>query len=202
MDFSTLIPWVCASLNCTTPDQLDPWTLTELYDYAQEKLRSAARSYFLFVQMDASTVLAASQGFYPLPASHVSTVFMAVNGVMIRATTVSELEALDDNWEEATPATPTRWTENALGLIMIRLYPAPAAAGALTLVYQQEAPNLTAAAPVVTMPAIMGDYLALRTLEQARMRQGDAQMLDCSKALGDVATLLEQAMADYWGTGL
>jgi hypothetical protein len=202
MDFSTLIPWVCASLNCPTTAELDPWTATELYTYATEALRKASRNFYLCLTLDATTALVAAQGFYSLPAGHILTIYMAVNGTMIRATTVAELEALDDDWENATPATPTRWTENAQGLIMVRTYPAPAAVGTLTIIYQKESPDLTAGSPVAQMPAILGDYLALRVLEQARSRQGDAQMADCAASFGGVATLIEGAMESYWGAGL
>jgi len=201
MDFSQLVPWICASLNCTTPDQLDPWTLNELYTYAEEKLRSASRRWLLILKYDATTALAAGQGFYDLPDDHVGSIFAAVNGVVIRATTVAQLEAFDDDWLDAANGTPLRWTENALGLIMIRLYPPPAAAGALALVYQAASQDLNTASPVATAPAIMGDYLSLRVLEQARLRQGDAQMLDASKAFGSMAGVLEQAFSAYYGEG-
>jgi hypothetical protein len=120
---------------------------------------------------------------------------------MLKPSTVAEMEALDDGWENAPNGTPQRWVANAQGVTYIRAYPPPAAAGALTLIYQAESPELNQSAPVVSMPTIMGDYLALKVLEQARMRQGDAQMLDCSKAFGNMAGVLEKAFSAYWGGG-
>jgi len=201
MDFSTLIPWICASLNCATPDQLDPWTVGELYNYAEEKLRVAARKFLLSVKYDTSTALAPGQAFYQLPADCMATMYAAADGVMLRPSTVAEMEALDDDWEEAANGTPARWVGNALGITYIRTYTAPANAGVLGLIYQAESPSLNATAPVIAMPTIMGDYLALRTLEQARMRQGDAQMPDCAKAFGNMAGVLEKAFDAYWGDG-
>ena len=201
MDFSTLIPWICASLNCSSVTQLDPWTLDELYNYAEEKLRVVSRKFLLSVKYSATTALVAGQPVYPLPADCMATIFAAQNGVALRPSTVAEMEAFDDDWEDAANATPTRWVGNALGITYIRAYPPPAAAGVLGLIYQAESPDLDATAPVVTMPTIMGDYLALRTLQQARLRQGDAQMLDASKAFGTMADVLEKAFAVFWGTG-
>src|ERR1035438_3838798 len=99
MDFSTLIPWVCASLNCTTPTQLDPWTLDELYTYAEEKFDVAARKFLLGVKYDNTTALVAGQALYQLPADSQTTIMAAANGVMLRPSTVAEMEALDDDWE-------------------------------------------------------------------------------------------------------
>jgi hypothetical protein len=200
MDFSTLIPWICASLNCTSVT-LDPWTLTELYNYAEEKLDVAARKFLLACKYDTSTVLATGQALYPLLPDSQATIMAAANGVMLKPSTVAEMEALDDGWESAPNGTPQRWVANAQGVTNIRAYPPPNATGVLTFIYQADSPSVTAAAPVIAMPTIMGDYLALRVLEQARLRQGDAQMLDCSKAFGNMASVIEKAFEAYWGGG-
>ena len=202
MDFSTLIPWVCASLNCASVAELDPWNLTELYSYAEEKLRMAASRYLLFTAFDQTTALVAGQASYELPASHNSTIFAAADGVKLRASTVAELEALDDNWEEAANATPDRWTDDVLGLGLIRVYPPPVADGILTLIYQQDAPTVSAASPAAVVPIPVADYLAMAVVEQARSRQGDAQMLDAAKSFASVEQIYEQAFQAYWGEGL
>jgi hypothetical protein len=200
MDFSNLIPWICASLNCSAPDQLDAWTLDELYTYAEEKLRTAARKCLLSVKY-ATTALVAGEPLYELPADDMATIFAAADGVALRPSTVAEVEALDDNWEEAANDTPVRWVANALGVTHVRTYPPPANGGVLGLIYQADSPSLNATAPAVPMPTIMGDYLALRALEQARMRQGDGQMLDASQAFGQMAAVLDKAFEAYWGNG-
>lgn len=202
MDFSTLIPWVCASLNCATVAELDPWTLTELYAYASEKLQTSASRYLLYAVADQATALVIGQPMYELPATHASTVFAAADGVKLRASTVAELEALDDDWEEAANATPERWTEDVLGLGIVRVYPPPIAAGVLTLIYQQSSPDLTAASPIASMPIPVADYLTMAVLEKARSRQGDAQMLDAAKAFASVEQIYEQSFSAYWGEGL
>src|ERR1700733_10967983 len=109
MDFSTLIPWICASLNCSSVTQLDPWTLDELYNYAEEKFCGAASKFLLLVKYSSPTALVPGQPLYPLPTDCMTTIFAAQNGVALRPSTVAEMEALDDNWGAATPATPTRW---------------------------------------------------------------------------------------------
>jgi hypothetical protein len=63
------------------------------------------------------------------------------------------------------------------------------------------AENLLTGGSAVNMPAPVGDYLAIKSLEQARMRQGDGQMLDAAQAFGMLGSIFEKAMESYWGAG-
>jgi len=200
VDFSTEIPWLCASLNCPSVAELDTWTQDELYTYAEEALRAVARKFILFAGYNTATTLTIGQAVYGLPSDHVATIYLAAAGAMLAPSNVAEMEALDDSWTTAANATPARWVGNAADMTVAGIYPPPAAPCPLTLVYQAECPDLSVASPVVAMPTIMGDYLALRVLEQARMRQGDAQMADASKAFGNMADTIESAFQAYWGS--
>ena len=201
MDWSILIPWVCTSLNSPSIAELGAWTEDELYTYAEEALSDIAGKFILLAEVDDTIALAADQGLYELPLLHIATIFAAADGIALQPSTVAEMEALDDNWEEAASGTPARWVGNALGSGFIRAYPPPSIDGALTLIYQSDSPDLTAAAAEIKMPAPVGDYLAIKTLQQARIRQGDNQMLDAADTFGILAGVYEKAFEAYWGNG-
>ena len=198
MDFSTLIPWICTSLNAPSVAELGEWSEAELYAYAEEALQNLAGRVLLLAAYDDSTAIVANQPLYELAAAHIATVFAAVDGVALKPATVAEVEALDDNWEEAASAAPTRWVGNALGQKFIRLYPPPASGTALQLIFQQQPPAVTAASPVVLMPAPLGDYMAHKALKHARARQGDGQMTDAAAAFDGLAAAYEAAARGLW----
>ncbi len=207
MDWTTLTPWLTASLNAPTVADLDPWTESELYQYAEEALHAIGARYLLMAACDTSTALVANQPLYQLPADHIDTILAAVNGVVLETATVAEMEALDDDYKSAAPADPpTRWIANEVGLDFIRLYPPPlSGGGVLALIYQQHPPNMPVPAegqPLeIKMPAPVGDYLAIQSLEQARRRQGDGQMLDAAQAFANLGSLYEKVFEAYWGSG-
>src|SRR5947209_17422899 len=115
MDFSTIIPWICASLNCPSTAELGNWTEAELYAYAEEALNNAGGKYLLVAEFDDTTAIVAGQPMYELPTEHLATVWAAVDGTALKPATTAEMEALDDLWEEAASGTAARWVGDALG---------------------------------------------------------------------------------------
>lgn len=206
MDWTSLTPWILQSLNAPTLAQLANWTETELYQYAEEALHDIGGRMLLIVQYDDSTALVQDQALYPVPAEHIVTIYVAADGATLEATTVGEMEALDDDWEEAASASaPARWIGNASGLGYIRVYPPKNGAGVLALIFQMHPPDMpvpAAGQPLeIKMPAPVGDYLAAKSLEAARRRQGDGQMLDVAQGFNNLGQIFEKAMQAYWGSG-
>jgi len=201
MNFANLMPWVCASLNCTQVSELSPWTEAELYNYAEEALHDIGGKFLLTMEYDDSIALVPDQRTYALDPMHIATVYAAADGEALKPSTVAEMEALDDAWETAMSDTPTRWIGNVLGLRFIAVYPPPAVAGVLNLIFQNHPPDITPASPTVSMPAPVGDYLTVRTLQRARTRKGEMEMADVAQALGGLASIYEQAMKSYYGEG-
>jgi len=301
VDWSTRIPFLAQSLNAPDVSSLDSWTEAELYQYAEEALHDIGGKFQLIVDYDETIALVADQALYGLPALHIATIYAAADGAMLNPSSVSEMEALDDQYEEAaSAAAPTHWVGNNLGLGFIRIYPPKNGAGVLVLVFQKHPPDLTPTAPsgggvasvtysypltgnptdahtltlagvtysilestytvpqiaaalaalaaddplcaVTDNPAVgtitirpraaggapiavsgsdgnaaaslviggaglnlpepVGDYLALKSLEQARRRQGDGQLLDAAQAFATLGQLHEKVMAAYYGAGM
>ena len=206
MDFTSLNTWLAQSLNAPSVDQLGQWSETELYQYAEEALHDVGGKYVLIAEIDASTDLVANQAMYAVPDLHIVTIYAAADGVALYPSGVAEMEALDDDWEEAASvAEPSRWIGNNLGLGIVTVYPPKNAAGILTLVFQKHPPDMpvpAAGQPLnLNIPAPIGDYIAIKALEQARLRQGDGQMLDASQAFTMLGGLYEKCCAAYWGDG-
>jgi hypothetical protein len=185
--------------------QLGNWTEAELYQYAEEALHDAGGRYVLIAGIDSTTALVANQTLYPTLPNQIATIYASAGGAMLAPSSVAEMEALDDDWEEAAAADPTRWVGNNLGEEFIAVYPPSNAAGVLTLVYQMHPPNMpvpAAGQPLdLNIPAPVGDYLAVKALAQARLRQGDGQMLDAAQAFTMLGGLYEKCFAAYWGDG-
>lgn len=201
MNFSDLEPWILTSLNCAQVSELTPWTEAELYAYAEEALHDIGGKFLLIAEYDASTNLVPGQGTYPLDPLHIATIYAAADGETLQPTTVAEMEALDDAWQAAANNTPTRWIGNVLGLAKLAVYPPPAVPGFLGLLFQKHPPDLTPQVPSVMMPAPVGDYLSMRLLEHARLRQGEMEMPDVAQALEGLAAVYEQALEAYYGRG-
>lgn len=206
MDWTTLTPWMLQSLNAPSVPELTDWTETELYQYAEEVFRDLGARYLLMAKYDDTTALASGQALYPVLGDHVTTIFCAADGVMLEPCEVEEMEAFDDDYEEAaSAAAPTKWIGNWLGLEYVRVYPPKNAAGVLIFIYQQQPPTMPLPAvgqPLeIKMPAPIGDFLTIKALEQARRRQGDGQMLDAAGAFGKLGQIYEKAIAAYWGSG-
>jgi hypothetical protein len=205
MDWSVLAPWLCASLNAPSIAELGQWTETELYRYAEEALHDIGGRYVLFAEYDDSIALVPEQALYELPTLHIATIYAAASGETLQLSSIAEMEMLDDNWEAALSDTPARAVADALGVTFIGVYPPPhIEGGVLDLIYQRHPPDMTPptlAAPLtatVLMPAPVGDYLAHKTLEAARTRQGDGQMLDAAEAFRQLSGVYERAFKEYW----
>lgn len=200
-DFSTLVPWICQSLNASDVSNLTYWTEAELYQYAEEAFHDIGGKFLLIAEFDGTTALIADQGMYPVPFLHIATIFVSTNGEALRSSSVKEMEALDTDWEQAASGAVTRWIGNFLGMNFIRTYPAPDAPGTLELIFHKHPPDLTPSATQISVPKPVADYLAVKALQAARARQSDAQMLDASAAFGMLGTIYEQAIEAYWGQG-
>jgi hypothetical protein len=103
--------------------QLGNWTEAELYQYAEEALHDAGGRYVLIAGIDSTTALVANQTLYPTLPNQIATIYASAGGAMLAPSSVAEMEALDDDWEEAAAADPTRWVGNNLGEEFIAVYP-------------------------------------------------------------------------------
>jgi hypothetical protein len=199
VDVAALIANLLPALNAATSGDLVYWTSDELYQWADEAAKRLALRAAVFVSVTTQTISSAEA---PLAASAVAAnaiapILVAWNSVILRFATVGELEALDDGWEAAT-GTPKRWTLDR-GLQQLRLYPAPAAAGALLTVALQCPADISASQASLIGPSPLAGYLAQSVLGQARGRVSDAAMPEIAAHCAQRAEMYIAICEHYWG---
>lgn len=148
--------------------------------------------------VERSTVAAvAGTAAYALPARHIATIAAALDGSALRPATCAELSAENDTWESAS-GTPVRYVPDMEGREKFGLYPAPDAAGTVSLIHTQSPSAVDTQSPTVNAPAVMADYLAWAMLSQARGKESDAHMADVAAHAAERARMFEQVFAEYW----
>jgi hypothetical protein len=200
IDVSALIAnEVCPSLNAAVAADLVFWTADELYQFADDAVKAAAGISLLFVSV-APLALAIGAGPTNLPAGTVAILAGAFAGSALTPANVDEMEALDDNWEN-TPGTPANWLLD-VGLLAVRVYPAPTVAGSLSLILQGfPATPLSVSNVSIEAPAGFAGYLVQEMIGRARAKQSDAMLPDVAHHLAERSNMYDTVFSQYWGAG-
>jgi hypothetical protein len=198
VDVSELVEELFPALNATAAADLLFWTETELYQWADEAVKRLARKAAVFVERTQDTDAPANSA-HNLDERDLAVIECGWNGAALSPATVRELEALDENWEEADAGTPAKYATDFLGLGQVRLYPPPSAAGVLDLITLQVPEEITSAAAELRAPEPVKEILRLRMLQEARGREGDGAMPEVAERLGKLADVLELVAVRIWG---
>ena len=189
-----------AALNATGAADLVFWLETDFYEWASEALRHLATLAPLFIDRDTTITIQAGVPVYTNPARHITLLHVAVAGESLSPSSTRELAALSSTWLTDTGA-PEQWIADWLGEANVRVYPTPTTTGAaLQIVLSRFPGDVTVGAPTVSAPAIVGDYVGLRILAEARRKEGDGALPEIAAHLDQRCALLEQAYQHYWGT--
>jgi hypothetical protein len=209
MDLATeVMPNAMFALHALTVSDLEQWSQTELWEWADERVKALAANYGLFVERTGLTEtgdipFAAKQNLIPLPADHLATVRVESAGVLIKPANVVEIQSYDDDWDETTGPVITRWIGDALRVPFITPYPKPLAAGTLSLVYEQEAPAISATETVMPhLASVAGDVVTLHMIAEARRLETDAQIPECVSFAEQLAALYSKVIESYFGGGM
>jgi hypothetical protein len=173
------------------------WTAQDLYDWLNEGLKQLARRRGLFIERDTSISVVASTASYTLPARHLSTLHVALDGAELRPATVRAVEALDADWPN-TEDTPERYLQDVAGLGSIRLYPTPDDSGTLGIVFHRY-PADVADSDSIPAPDTISDYLADVVIAEARGTEGDGAMPEAAEFCRQEGKLYEAVFRGYWG---
>lgn len=209
MDLATeVMPNAMFALHALTVADLEQWSQTELWEWADERVKKLAADYGLFVERTGLTPagdipFAVMQSLIPLPADHLATVRVECAGVLIKPANVVEIQSYDDDWDETTAVTLTRWIGDALRVPYLTAYPKPLQAGKLSLVYEQEAPAISATQTVVPhLASVAGDVVTLHMIAEARRLETDAQIPECVSFAEQLAGLYSKVIESYFGGGM
>jgi hypothetical protein len=178
-----------------------PWTEADLIQWMDEALKRLAGLVALFVSRDTSLRTVAGLSTYALPANHVATLHVSVDGVPLRPGNMAELEAREPTFR-ALAGTPDHWYEDLIGTATMDLTPVPTVAGkTLAIVYAgwPDALDVAKTQVLVAAPAPVKGYLALAVLKEAYGRESDMEMPDVSAHSKARMDLFEQIWISYYG---
>lgn len=203
INFSAALGDLYPLLNASSSNDLVHWTTTDLYNWFDEASQRLARSAGVFVIRDTSTTVSNGQGQYGLPSGQVSTIQADLAGVVLRARTVQELEALDSNWPITVgPPSPASFVQDVKGVTYVALYPAPGSAdngNTLGLVIHALPATINSGYPWLSAPSVLADYFKFYALAEARAKESKGAMLEVSDWCRQLTGLYEQVIEQYWG---
>lgn len=197
-----LIERLLPALNCYDAASLVYWNQEELYEYADEGIQRLARATGMFVERDATTAVAAGAPEYDLPSRHLSTIHVSlVAGANLRGASVRDLEALSSTWNTDS-GDVERFVQDFNGTEKLRLYKNPDGVGTLAVIFHQYPAEISAAAPTLTAPTVLEDYLYWEMLRRARAKESDAAMPEVAAHAGERVQLFEEVIRGYWGEAI
>jgi hypothetical protein len=180
------------------------WTDAELTRFFDEAVKSHARKAGVFIVRDITSItLAQGQAVYDAPARHISTLYVALDGVPLIPSSSSELELLDDAYK-TTQGTPQYWYADKEGANKIGFYPVPnlAAAGKHPELIINQFPAVLDEAHSTTtipVPACTGDYLEAVVLGEAYDKESDARMPETANGMKQLAAFIEEIDLKLYG---
>lgn len=186
---------------------LQDWiTSTELYQFADDTIKAMAFKHGLTVVWDTSITVVSGTAAYALPAGDVFVVMawlIPVSGTptLLRATTVTDLAALNESWPTASGAA-SRVSYNAGAADTATIYPNPTVGGTFGHVTQQYPAAVTEAAPQTALPLVCQDYLSYAILASARGKESEFAQLEMAEHYRARMDQYEQLFEALWGPGL
>lgn len=203
-NLAQVLQQVYPELNASGQNDLIFWTIDELYEWMDEAAQNLARKCGVFVIRDQSLVSVVNQASYPIPPQQVSTIQVDLGGMVLRPTTIHELEALDALWTSAAPGVPKKFTQDTAGLNQITLYPPPAgpSQGLILGLVMFVFPNqITATNPFVGIPGVLQEYFTFSVLGEARAKETKAAMPEMAQWFRGLVATMENTVTGYWGAG-
>lgn len=191
-------------LNAASADDLQFWSVDDLYAYASEAAQKLARTAAIFVAQ-ASVAVTGGTAVYANPDRHVALLAFAIGGLRLQPSSARQMAARSTAWEADVcdaGKSPTHWVTDIKGHDWFRLWPQPLTDTTLEITLAQFPAEITADSPSLAAPAIVGDYLADRIQAEARRQEGVAAMPEVARSIDQEAALLEQAFAGYWGAAI
>ena len=195
-----LLERVVPALNANGFNDLLWWTKTTLYEWVNEAALRMAKAAAGIVDT-ASQVLVTGQGGYTLPSGTLSILHVTAATKTLRAANARDMEARSSNWRAAEAASITHYVREDEGLSAIRLYPKPITGltGLLSITRHVRPPAVSESSTNLPWPEILGGYIGLRVIAEARTAETEAKMPEAAAVADQLAGVFEQLAAKYWG---
>lgn len=189
-------------LNATGPNDAVNWTEAELFEWMDEAVKRLARKCGPFVVRDTTLATVIGQGPYSLPADHIATLQLDLNGRTLRARNIQELEALDADWPDTDSSAddpPAAFIIDTQGFDQVRIYPKPYAVETIGLVMRQLPVDVSASAAILAVSPVMREYFSFHALAEARSKESLASMDEIVGWLRGIEGMYESAAMELWG---
>jgi hypothetical protein len=190
-----------APLNARSAADAIFWNEAQMYAWIDEAKTRLARKHDLFVDYDQSVTTASGVGDYALPAAHLKTIQADLNGKVLRARNVQEMEALDSRWNTATPDEPKAFLEDTQGLVQLTLTPAPSVSFEslpVGLAMSKLPPTIAASSGILAAPPVIQEYFTYSALAEARSIETNASMDEIADWLRGIVGLIDQVAEGLW----
>lgn len=198
LDLQALVNSLPRSLQAANMSELEFWTETELYQWADEAAGRLAREVGCFVEFE-EFPYAAGNAVYDLPERHLSTIWVAAAQFGLTPTTAYELDCLNAQWPNVNLPFADRWLQDGEGVGKIRFYPNPTLDGDASIVFHRTPETIDADNTDLLAPLPVAEFLSWSTLSEARMKESDGAMPEAAKAFGEMAKLWLSIADHYWG---
>jgi hypothetical protein len=185
-------------LNSESAADLEHWTDAELLAWLNRGFERLCRKAAVKVERDTSIAVINGTSTYALPARHLGTIHVSLDGSAVRATSQAELDARDSAWKTAEGEVTHYLQDHGAGLLSIRLYKEPQANGTLAVI-RSAIPAELAAGSDLTLPDILADYGFAYAIAEARKREGDAAMPEVADVCDQLLAAYEYVSREYWG---
>jgi len=197
-DIGRAIERLLPALGAYAASELVYWSEDELYEYANDALKTLAVISGMFAERDGSITVNAGTAQYTLPDRHLFTVHAALNDTPLRPASVQDLESLSDAWEtDSGPA--QKYVQNFSGVDLVRLYPTPTNSGTLYLVERTYPSQVSQASSVLSAPQVIEDYVWWALLRRAHMKESDGAMPEVAAFAVQPIEWMEKMFRHYWG---
>lgn len=201
VNFAVTLAALWTALNANGPQDAVFWSSDEMYQWFDQAAKLLGRTHGVFTDYDQSLVTVTNQGDYTLPDTHISTIQADLNGNLLRARNVQEMEAADANWPR-TAGIPAVFLQDVEGMRLLTINPIPqASSGGLPIgITINEVPDtITAANAFLRAPQVLQEYFTFYALSEARTKESHAQMPEAAQMFGGIVDLCTQAISGLWG---
>lgn len=191
-------------LNASGPADAVFWTEAELYQWLDDALDAVATGNPVFVQYNTNVSAVTGQAAYAQPTSpeFIATLQADLNGKVLRARNIQQLEALDDSWPTSS-GSPEAFVLDSQGVKQILLYKIPVAGDnghAIGQVMSVDPIEITAGT-LLAAPQCLREYFTFYALGEARAKETRAQMPEIAQWFRGLTGMMDKAVGTYWAGG-
>lgn len=207
LNVNAILADIYAELHATGAADAVWWTDAEITRLLNDHIRHLCQNTGVNVTRDTATiVLAAGTATYALPADHLSTIAVYLDGKPLRPASTWELERRDVGLTATSSSVNpvTWWYSDKIATMRIGFYPVPSTdvdTHTVEIVYHKLICNIDEAHTVVTiaLPQMFGDWVEHQVSTDAYAIESDGRAVDIAQVEAGFANLWFDIFGRYYG---